>query len=60
MLQNPITRVPIFHILDSNRFNMTTSNKKKLFNFYVELNENYAREEFSKYGKDNCNSILIK
>jgi hypothetical protein len=60
MLQNPITRVPLFHILDSNRFNIATSNKKKLFNFYVELNENHASEDFSKYGKNNYQSILTQ
>jgi hypothetical protein len=37
MLQNPINRIPLLYIKDTNRLTMNeaTNNKKKIYNFYI-------------------------
>ena len=49
MLQNPITKISLFHILDTNRVNISTNmntNKKKIYNFYIEFNEKVLNHEY--------------
>ncbi len=59
MLQNPISRMPLFQILDSNRVDISNGNKKKIYNFYIEFNENYKNEDSYRYGNDTSHSKII-
>jgi hypothetical protein len=57
MLQNPISRTPLFQILESNRVNVSSNYKKKIYNFYVELNEKVLGNEFMRLGHEFQQSI---